>query len=121
MRLTLKMKKLLLITYLIPLFFSTSVASQEEGEKLNEILKNLQGGPAGISGSTALQPEDLGYKSFVQNELKNIFAQIDALSEQDRNDITFRELNAKRIELATSLCSRDSRACFLIEEYLYLK
>ena len=111
------MKKLLLITYLIPLFFSTLVASQEESEKLNKILENLQGGAAGAPGSMAYQPEDLGYKSFVQNELKNIFAQIDALSEQDRNDITFRELNAKRIELATSLCSRDSRACFLIEEY----
>ena len=69
------MKKLLLITYLIPLFFSIAVASQDaQNEQLAELLEKLDGGPGSLSDSAVLQPDAEGYKSFVQNELQNIFS-----------------------------------------------
>ena len=115
MRLPITMKKLLLTACIINLFFSVSVASQDS-QKLDELLQELQSSSGGVD-KQAMQPENLGYKSFVQNELQNIFAQIDALTLQEKNDITFSEVNQKRIELATNLCSKDLRACFLIDEY----
>ena len=111
------MKNLLLITYLVPLFLSISVTSQEQqSDQLAALLEKLESGGAS-SGISVEKPGDSGYKSFVQNELQNIFAQIDALTEQEKEDITFNEVNQKRIELATSLCTKDLRACFLIDEY----
>jgi len=58
-----------------------------------------------------------GYKSFVQNEFSNIFSNQKNLDELEIQDITFSELNNKRIEFAVELCQRDQRACFLIDEY----
>ena len=72
------MKKLLLTACIINLFFSVSVASQDS-QKLDELLQELQSSSGGVD-KQAMQPENLGYKSFVQNELQNIFAQIDALT-----------------------------------------
>ncbi len=91
------------------------VIAQEE--QLAEILEQLETQAGGTVEGVARPGAENGYKSFVQNELQNIFTQLDALSEQDKVDITFAEVNKKRIELATSLCSRDSRACFLVDEY----
>ena len=120
MRLRSKMKKLLLTTFIVPLLFSFSLAAQtEQNEKLDLLLEKLETDRTvgGSSDRSVMQPEGTGYKSFVQNELQNIFAQIDALTEQEREDIIFSEVNQKRIELATSLCTKDERACFLIDEY----
>jgi len=56
------MKKLLLITYLIPLFFSIAVASQDaQNEQLAELLEKLDGGPGSLSDSAVLQPDAEGY------------------------------------------------------------
>ena len=111
------MKKSFLTILFTSCLISTSIFSQEN-EQIAELIEALEGGGSGGSISTnAMKPEDLGYRSFVQNELENIFSQIDALSEQDREDITFSEINQKRIELATQLCQKDERACFLVDEY----
>ena len=110
------MKKLLFLAYLVPFFFSSSVSSQQA--QLEQIMEKLDSNSSNSPISSGdLGSDDSGYKSFVQNELQNIFAQIDALSVQDKQEITFQEINAKRIELATQLCSKDSRACFLVDEY----
>ncbi len=111
------MKKLFLTILFTSSLISISTFSQEN-EQITELIGALEGGYSGGSISTnAMKPEDLGYRSFVQNELQSIFSQIDALSEQDREDITFSEINQKRIELATQLCQKDERACFLVDEY----
>lgn len=96
------------------LMFQPLLAQQDDDMAM--LLEKLTGP---TKGETQLDRPgvDSGYKSFVQNELQSIFAEIDALSEQDKIDITFAEVNEKRIELATSLCSRDIRACFLVDEY----
>ena len=111
------MKHILLRIFLLPFFCTSLVLAQENGQ-LAELLEALDEGGTGIGGGgDAMKPEDLGYRSFVENELQNIFSQIDALSEQEKDDITFYEVNEKRIELATQLCSKDERACFLVDEY----
>jgi len=102
---------------LFSLLLLCSAVFAQENEQLAELLEALDSGGGAIGGGDAMKPEDLGYRSFVENELQNIFAQIDALSEQDKEDITFNEVNEKRIELATQLCSKDERACFLVDEY----
>ena len=105
--------------------FASNVYAQEEA-KFNEILEMLNdkgkpggGGSAagGIGGTRSSLGGDEGYKSFVQNELQSIFKQLDALSETEKEEMLFTEINAQRIELATKLCAKDRRACFLIEEY----
>ncbi len=111
------MKHILLRIFLLP-FFCTSLVLAQENEQLADLLEALEaGGGGGVGGGDAMKPEDLGYRSFVENELQNIFSQIDALSEQEKEDITFNEVNEKRIELATKLCAKDERACFLVDEY----
>ena len=93
------MKHILLRIFLLP-FFCTSLVLAQENEQLADLLEALEaGGGGGVGGGDAMKPEDLGYRSFVENELQNIFSQIDALSEQEKEDITFNEVNEKRIDL----------------------
>lgn len=102
--------------------FTSNVSSQDDS-KFNEILEMLNdekaggGSSGGLGGGRGPLGVEEGYKSFVQNELQSIFKQLDALSETDRDEMLFSEINGQRIELATQLCSKDQRACFLIEEY----
>ena len=104
---------ILILTFLMP-----NTAYLQEDDKLTQILESLnEKKTVGLNSSEISAPEQSGYKSFVQNELQNIFSQIDALSQREKDDITFAEINEKRIELATSLCTRDQRACFLVDEY----
>ncbi len=85
----------------------------QEDAKLDLILGQL-GGTDDSGTGPGLEE---GYKSFVQNELQNIYAQQSKLTEQEKEEISFAGVNKKRMELATDLCQRDQRACFLIEEY----
>ena len=69
------------------------VIAQEE--QLAEILEQLETQAGGTVEGVVRPGAENGYKSFVQNELQNIFTQLDALSEQDKVDITFAEVNKK--------------------------
>ena len=74
----------------------------------------------GESGSTSSDRDDDktgGYKSFVQNEYEGIVKQLKELSLDEKKEIYFSDLAEQRIELATQLCIKDKRACFLIDEY----
>jgi len=108
--------KLFAITFFALVFFPHSSLAQED-EQLALILGTLE---AGGEDSTGGSKED-GYKSFVQNELQNIFKQQSQLTKLEKEEISFAALNKKRIELATELCQKDQRACFLIEEYRFYK
>ena len=101
---------------LLTIFFSLLLLpaflfSQNSIEDLREELKDKS-----IAGSGP-SSEDDGYKSFVQNEFQNIFSKMDELNEQEIQEITFAEINKQRLLYAMELCSRDERACFLIDEY----
>jgi protein involved in polysaccharide export with SLBB domain len=115
---------------LAPLFFSFFVltspvllaqdATSDLTEALTEFNKNMDTDPGISSGggsrSMSVGAAD-GYKSFVQNELHNIFFKAGELDKQAMEDITFAGINDERIKLAVSLCESDQRACFLIDEY----
>jgi protein involved in polysaccharide export with SLBB domain len=104
--------KLFAITFFALVFFPHSSLAQED-QQLAMILGQL--GPKDDASSGPGIEE--GYKSFVQNELQNIYAQQSKLTEQEKEEISFAGVNKKRMELAIDLCQRDQRACFLIDEY----
>ena len=106
--------KLFAITFFALVFFPHPSLAQEDA-KLDMILGQL-GGKGDVSGPQGPGIEE-GYKSFVQNELQNIYAQQGKLTQKEKEEISFAEINKKRMELAIDLCQRDQRACFLIDEY----
>ena len=108
--------KLVAITFFALVFFPHYSFAQED-EQLSLILGALEGGDPDLSAGSI----DDGYKSFVQNELQNIYTQQSQLTKLEKEEISFAALNKKRIELATELCQKDQRACFLIEEYRFYK
>lgn len=73
----------------------------------------------GDAGSSSERDDDKtgGYKSFVQNEYEGIVKQLKELQLDEKKEIYFSDLAEQRIELATQLCVKDKRACFLIDEY----
>ena len=115
--------KLLLISTFILLIPPSKILAQDSGNDLKAALdqfnKNNEDSPSsgGSRASSGGGGSADGYKSFVQNELENLFAQTAKLDEQQMQDITFAEINARRIELAVSLCEQDQRACFLVDQY----
>ena len=60
-------------------------------------------------GASFSESSEEGYKSFVQNELQNIYSNMSQLEEQDIEDITFAEINKKRIEHAIRVMSARSQ------------
>ena len=107
------MKKIFYTT-LIAIFFIPMIYAQDINNV--DLLKQLQGD--GDSGGTgAVGDEKDGYKSFVQNEFSNLNKQIKDLSASEMAKINLAKLTEERVKLATDLCVKDSRACFLIEAY----
>ena len=95
------------------LFLPSTLLAQEESPELTAIMEAMDAGKEDAQAGGAKD----GYKSFVQNEFQNIFTNIKDLNDQEIAEITFAEINNKRIEYAVELCQRDKRACFLIDEY----
>ena len=93
--------KLLLISTFILLIPPSKILAQDSENDLKAALDQYNINNEG--SSTEKRPAADGYKSFVQNELQNIFAQTAKLDEQQMQDITFAEINSRRIELAVSL------------------
>ena len=101
------------------LFAQDSSELQDAIEELNANLEDSGSGTTSSAGSFGMRSSSSasGYKSFVQNELQNIYAQMDKMNEQEMEEITFAEINEQRIELSMELCKKDERACFLVDEY----
>ena len=107
------MKKIFYTT-LIAIFFIPMVYAQDINNV--DLLKQLQGdGDSGGSGGVADDSD--GYKSFVQNEFSNLNKSIVDLNASEMAKINLAKLTDERVKLATDLCVKDSRACFLIEAY----
>ena len=85
--------KLFAITFFALVFFPHYSFAQED-DQLALILGTLEGSGTESTGGTK---ED-GYKSFVQNELQNIFTQQTQLTKLEKEEISFAALNKKRIE-----------------------
>ncbi|MDC0942055.1 SLBB domain-containing protein [Gammaproteobacteria bacterium] len=107
--------KISLLILSLLLFNPSLLTAQDSPDELLEFMERLEGADMD-GGMGTLNTED-GYKSFVQNELQSIYANMSKLEEQEIEDITFAEINKQRIKHALELCKRDQRACFLIDEY----
>jgi len=116
-------KPLVLMVYIASLMFfvapsiSFAQVPVDPAAMLETMLKDAR--PAADIGAINDQvssAED-GYKSFIQNEYNQVTQQLRELSLDEKEDIYFGDLRKKRIELATKLCAKDKRACFLIAEY----
>ena len=77
------------------LFASVNLLGQISKSEFKEVMEG-----DGNKGTKIPESDATGYKSFVQNEFQNIFTKISDLEEQDIQEITFAEINNKRIELA---------------------
>ena len=55
--------------------------------------------------------------SFTQNELKNTVKQLKTVDDEIERDLFRSKLSQDRIELASKLCAKDPRACYLIDKY----
>lgn len=104
-------KKIILL--LLPIFFSLPAFTQDPNAL--DFLESLQ--ETGASGDDDDDNNSGGYKSFVQNEYEGIVKQLKQLQLDEKKEIYFSDLAEQRIELATQLCIKDKRACFLIDEY----
>ena len=110
------MKKTSFLTFFVISFFSVlSIFGQDDDLNNKQLLELLQGKPSSGSQSSAASSDE--YKSFVQNELNSIYKQLEESRPEDMEAITRATLNKERINLATQLCQKDSRACFLIDNY----
>ena len=100
-------------------FTPYSLFAQDPSELQEAIKLALANDDDSGSGSSSVSSSSTasGYKSFVQNELQNIYAQMDKMNAQEMEEITFAQINEKRIELSMELCKKDERACFLVDEY----
>lgn len=101
--------KIVFILFL-PLFVHGQVGDDLLREVLQDELKN-----------NSQQNEEKGYESFTQNQLKNTVSQLREVDDEIERNLFLSKLQEDRIELASKLCSRDQRACFLIDEYKKFK
>ena len=96
----------ILFVFLIPI----SVFAQVSDDLLREVLQDE------LKGSSQ-QEEEKGYESFTQNQLKNTVSQLRKVDDELERNLFLSKLQEDRLELASKLCSKDQRACFLIDEY----
>ena len=57
------------------------------------------------------------YKSYIKNQYSNVINQSGYIDRKIEEDLFLTELQQERMELASKLCSKDPRSCFLIDEY----
>jgi polysaccharide biosynthesis/export protein len=107
-------KKTIFSLFTLTIFLSMPSFSQSPDTAL-EFLEGLS--EEGGSSSQRDDNKSGGYKSFVQNEYEGIVKQLKELQLDEKKEIYFSDLAEQRIELATQLCVKDKRACFLIDEY----
>lgn len=104
---TIRIKILLAVAFLVMPFLNSQSLDIDQFEKLLDER----------SQSGIFNEEEKSYESFTQNQLSNIMSKQELVDEKLKQDLYLKELNQDRIELASQLCSRDKRACYLIEEY----
>ncbi|MDB4072543.1 SLBB domain-containing protein [Gammaproteobacteria bacterium] len=97
---------------------SFAQAVMDTDQLLETMIGDATGSPRDIGAiNDQVSSTDEGYKSFIQNEYNQVTKQLRELSLDEEEDIYFGDLRKKRIELASQLCAKDKRACFLIAEY----
>jgi protein involved in polysaccharide export with SLBB domain len=82
-------------------------------ENLEGILENVDASSSSIS----LGGDQENFSSLTKNEYSNVVSQLQSVSDSSEDEEVLSELKKARLDLATKLCKKDPRACFLIDEY----
>lgn len=67
------------------------------------------------------QAQGESFESFTQNNYSQTLSLLEALDKEEEKSLFYQSLMQSRIELVSQLCSKDPRACYLIDEYRDMK
>ena len=95
------------------LFLVSPLSSQAiDPEALRAILEE---------NSEGQQAQGESFESFTQNNYSQTLSLLEALDKEEEKSLFYQSLMQSRIELVSQLCSKDPRACYLIDEYREMK
>jgi len=103
-----------ILTSLVAICFISSIQSQDIDPETLKSIMDLQGSSQSKAG-------DREYKSFTQNNYSNTMRLLDEFDKKKEETLFYASLNEERIELVAKLCSKDPRACYLVDEYRKFK
>ena len=106
---TFSAKKIFFTAFAISSFIFPVQAQDIDPETLKSIM-DLQGASQSKSG-------ERDFKSFTQNNYSNTMRLLDEFDRKKEEALFYASLNEERIELVAKLCSKDPRACYLVDEY----
>lgn len=106
-------KKIYSIVFTL-LFLINPLHSQDIDPETLKSIMDLQGASQAKSGERE-------YKSFTQNNYSNTMRLLDEFDQKKEEALFYSSLNEERIELVAKLCSKDPRACYLVDEYRQFK
>jgi hypothetical protein len=72
-------------------------------------------------GSEGQDAKGESYESFTQNNYAQTLTLLEEIDKQEEQELFYSSLMQARIDLASKLCSKDPRACYLIDEYRNFK
>tara|TARA_B100000900_G_scaffold416266_1_gene450747 strand:- start:428 stop:3121 length:2694 start_codon:yes stop_codon:yes gene_type:complete len=72
-------------------------------------------------GSEGQEAKGDSYESFTQNNYAQTLTLLEEIDRQEEQELFYSSLMQSRIDLASKLCSKDPRACYLIDEYRNFK
>lgn len=84
------------------------------------ILENLEGILENVDPSSSnftIGADTENFNSLTKNEYSNVVSQLQSVSDSSEDEEVLSELKKSRMDLATKLCKKDPKACFLIDEY----
>ena len=102
--------KLLKIFAIIIISINTNTQELLDATGVEELLDNIKSTSIDLNTSEE-------YESFVKQEYSNVAKMIESFDSEIEKDLYWQQLNEKRLELASKLCIKDPRACFLIDQY----
>lgn len=103
-------QKNIYIPLFISLFFLVPLKSQEIDPETLKSIMDLQ-------GASKSKASDTDFKSFTQNNYSNTMRLLEQFDKTKEETLFYSTLNEERIELVAKLCSKDPRACYLVDEY----
>ncbi len=107
------MLKIRYLYLFLPIFMAASLSAQSiDPETLRSILEQ---------GSEGQDAKGESYESFTQNNYAQTLTLLEEIDRQEEEELFYSSLMQARIDLASKLCSKDPRACYLIDEYRNFK
>ena len=109
--------KLFKLFKLFNLFMLISLASSVYPQAIDpETLRSIL-----EQGAEGQQAKSESYESFTQNNYAQTLTLLEEIDKEEEEKLFYSSLMQSRVELASKLCAKDPRACYLIDEYRNLK